>query len=582
MDIQARFKQGPLLFDGAMGTYFSTLTDDPTTQCELANLTQPQLISRIHREYLEAGCQAIKTNTFAANHTTLGEQTETVIRAGWTLACDAAKPYGALVFADIGPILTTEQKQPGDAYCQVADIFLDLGAQYFLFETMPDAKGLRQAAQHIHSRRADAFVITSFAVSPDGFTRQGLPGADLLAEMDAEPCVDAVGVNCISGPLHLGEYARSLTGLHKPLSVMPNAGYPTVIGSRTYFGNNAGYFAQQMVEIVRGGANIIGGCCGTTPEFLRRTHEALQAGTGAPAPAPKVESATSATPQGQNAFAQKLKEGKRVIAVELDPPRDADATAFLVGAKRLQQAGVDILTIADCPVARPRMDSSLLACKVRRELGMDTLPHMTCRDRNLNAIKALLLGLTMEQVHNVLIVTGDPIPSAQRDEVKSVFQFNSRMLARYISTINEELPTPFHICGALNLNAVNFQVQLRLAQEKVKNGVQTFLTQPVLSKNALENLKLAYETLDAKILAGIIPVVSHRNACFMNSEIPGISVCEEIVQLYEGKDREESAQLAVKISTAIAKEVAPYSHGLYLITPFQRVELIEAILQNLE
>lgn len=582
MDIQTTIKQGFLLFDGAMGTYLSALTDDPTPPCELANLTQPQLISRIHREYLEAGCQAIKTNTFAANHAAFGEQTEKIIQAGWELACTAAKPYGALVFADIGPILATEQQQPGEAYCRVADIFLDLGAQYFLFETMPDAQGLRQAAQHIHSRRADAFVITSFAVAPDGFTRQGLPGTELLMEMDAQPCVDAVGVNCISGPLHLGEYVRTLTGLHKPLSVMPNAGYPTVIGSRTYFGNNAGYFAQQMAEIVRHGARIVGGCCGTTPEFLRRTHERLQKGVPISAPAPKAESAAPAPPQEQNAFEQKLQQGKRVIAVELDPPKDADATKFMEGARRLQRAGVDILTIADCPVARARMDSSLLACKVRRELGMDTLPHMTCRDRNLNAIQALLLGLSMEHVHHVLIVTGDPIPSAQRDEVKSVFQFNSRMLARYISSINEELPTPFHICGALNLNAVNFDVQLRLAQEKVNNGVQTFLTQPVLSKHALDNLKLAYQTLDANILAGIIPVVSHRNACFMNSEIPGISVCEEIVQLYEGKDREESAQLAVNISTAIAKEVEPYSHGLYLMTPFQRVELIEKILKNVK
>ena len=208
---------------------------------------------------------------------------------------------------------------------------------------------------------------------------------------------------------------------------------------------------------------------------------------------------------------------------------------------------------------------------------------MTCRDRNLNATKALLLGLSMQDVHNVLVITGDPIPTEARDEVKGVFNFNSRKLARYISDLNETtLTTPFHIFGALNLNARNFGVQLRLAKEKEQNGVCGFLTQPVLSARALENLKTARRELHGKILGGIFPVVSHKNACFLNNEVSGMDVCEEICDLYKDLDRAAAEELAVRISVRIAREIEPYTDGLYLMTPFRRVALMRRILQQVK
>ncbi|MCD7749276.1 MAG: methylenetetrahydrofolate reductase, partial [Oscillospiraceae bacterium] len=200
----------------------------------------------------------------------------------------------------------------------------------------------------------------------------------------------------------------------------------------------------------------------------------------------------------------------------------------------------------------------------------------------MHATKAMLLGRSIEDVHNVLLVTGDPIPTEARDEVKSVFNFNSRKLIRYVSGLNETaLRTPFRIYGALNLNARNFDIQLKLAQEKEANGVSGFLTQPVLSQQALDNLRLARETLRGMILAGIFPVVSHRNACFLNNEIAGMYVCDEIVAMYEGKDREAAEDLAVRISAEIARQTAPYSDGLYLMTPFRRVALMCRIIAAL-
>jgi homocysteine S-methyltransferase len=183
----------------------------------------------------------------------------------------------------------------------------------------------------------------------------------------------------------------------------------------------------------------------------------------------------------------------------------------------------------------------------------------------------------------VLLVTGDPIPTEDRDEVKSVFNFNSRKLARYVSSLNEHtLTTPFRMFGALNLNARNFAHQLEMAVEKETCGVSGFLTQPVLSAEALENLKLARSVLKGKILGGIFPVVSYRNACFLNNEISGMRVCDEIIGLYEGKSKEEAEELAITISTAIAREIAPYIDGYYFMTPFRRVELITKILANVE
>jgi len=366
------------------------------------------------------------------------------------------------------------------------------------------------------------------------------------------------------------------------LSVMPNADMPTYQGRRVVYHGQPAYFAGQMARIVQSGAAIVGGCCGTTPDHIAKTAEALASPLPLPFPARAAAPAERAAPKA-NTLWEKLESGRRVIAVEFDPPVDDNVGFFLEGARSLRDAGADAVTIADCPIGRPRADSSLLACKVKRELGIEPLPHMTCRDRNLNATKALLLGLSIEGIHNVLLVTGDPIPSENRDEVKTVFNFNSRKLASYVRDLNEHtLTTPFRTFGALNLNARNFATQLKIAQEKESCGVSGFLTQPVLSKEALDNLILARETLRGKILGGIFPVVSHRNACFLNNEIAGMRVCDEIVALYEGREREEAEDLAVTISTKIAQEIAPYSDGIYLMTPFKRISLMVRIMENLK
>lgn len=575
-------KENILLFDGAMGTYYSTCYPDDTSKCEWANINHPERIIKIHNEYIKAGANAIKTNTFAATPKALEcdiAQIKNIIKSAWDNASKATENKNCKIFADLCPI--DEQKE--DVYA-VLDEFLNLGATNFLFETLADDTNLSDFTAYIKSKCSDAYIIASFAVTPDGFTRHGLAAHNLIKRVCEDKNLDAVGLNCVSGPLHLLQTTKTLDiqNLGKTFSVMPNAGYPTVIDGRTVFDSSPNYFAERCSELVKIGVNIIGGCCGTTPEHIKQVSRKLDGKLITKNITPVEKDKKPDFTNVKNRLADKMKQGKRIIAVELDPPADSNIEKFMEGARKLKQMGVDAVTIADCPVARVRVDSSLLAAKLHRELDLDPIPHMTCRDRNINATKALLLGLSVEGVQNVLVVTGDPVPSAAKDEVKAVFSFNSVVLADYIRQLSEDgLCSQFCVYGALNVNAKNFDAELRKAVRKQNAGVCAFLTQPVYTERAFENLKKAYDTLDAKILGGIIPIVSHRNALFMSQEMSGIDIPEDIVSMYEGLDRDSAEELAVKLSVDVANRMHDFTDGLYLITPFQRVSLIEKILQKL-
>ena len=587
-DVREILKERPLLFDGGMGTYYKA---KPGQECEQANLLDPEGVLAVHGAYLEAGADAIKTNTFGLPRMAAAGNPlwEALTDEGWRLAAQAAAKTGAAVFADLGPAPDTESLPAAQIYTALAERFAALGAKNFLFETLSSDAGVAEAARQIKEAVPDAFVLVSFAVLPDGYTREGRHCAELVRSMTACGAVDAVGLNCVSAPGAMRTLVQQLGRTELPLSVMPNAGYPVVTRTRVQYQGKPEYFARELVGLAAEGVRILGGCCGTTPAHIAALRTALDAlpeqlpvAAAAPVPAaakPKVET--------DDAFLRKLNAGQKVIAIELDSPKDADLTGYLEGARRLQAAGADLLTIADCPIARARMDSSLVACRVHRELGLNVLPHMTCRDRNLNATKALLLGLYAEGVREVLAITGDPIPTAERDEVKNVYQFNSRKLAQYIVSLageGREMPSPLTVFGALNLNARNFDVELRRAQEKLQNGMSGFLTQPVLSAQAVVNLKKTRETLGekAKILAGIMPVVSQRNAIFMENEVNGIHVDAEIIERFAGLDRAQGEELGLEVSVKAAQAAAPYADGFYLMTPFNRIALMERLIARLK
>lgn len=584
-DLKTYLAHHPLVFDGGMGTYYKAA---PGLACEQANTADPDGVLAVHRAYLEAGAQALKTNTFGLTAMAARQEPgwQALADAGYALAVQAAQDK-AYVFADLGPVPDTEERPAGQVYTEVAERMLDQGAEYFLFETLSSDAGVLEAVQAIRARCPHAFVLVSFAALPDGYTREGLACSQLLQRMQASGLVDAAGLNCVSAPGAMAALVQQLGRQGLPLSVMPNAGYPVVARSQVRYQGKPAYFAKTLAALAGRGVRILGGCCGTTPEHIRALTEALkeQPALGPAFAEPGAVPAAHQPAETEDAFLCKLRSGQPVIAVELDSPKTADLSGYLASARRLQQAGADILTIADCPVARARMDAALVACRVHRELGLCVLPHMTCRDRNLNATKALLLGLAADGIGEVLAITGDPIPTAERDEVKSVYQFNSRKLAQYILSLAGEggLPARMAVFGALNLGARNFAVELRRAEEKLACGMTGFLTQPVLSAQALENLRLARQTLGsrAKLLAGVLPVVSLRNAQFLDSEVNGIQVEPELLQRFAGLDKAAGEALGLEVAFGAAKAALPYADGLYLMTPFQRVGLMETLIARI-
>lgn len=569
----------PFIFDGAFGTYYTSLYGSRDI-CEMANLHYPQRVKQIHQEYVDAGAQAIKTNTFSIMKLIQECETETwhtLIHSAIKVANEAASGHDVLVFADLGPL---EEAQDEKDYMKVIDVFLDAGIKNFLFETLSSDKGIHQSCEYIKAKVSDAMVIVSYAVNSDGYTRQGFGIRYLLSQLKDTP-FDVFGLNCMNGPNHMKQLLKYFEDVEYPISIMPNAGYPGVLNRHSIFRDNVDYYAKECASFYPLGVSVMGGCCGTTPKHIEALVQNVQK--------LNFDEQTQSYHQQKiqavddNEIHHRLQNKEKIIAVEFDPPQDCKIDTFMRNANILQEEGVDLITIADCPIARARMDSSLLACKLHRELGLNVMPHMTCRDRNLNATKALLYGLEVEGIRNVLIVTGDPIPEDNRGEIKGVFNFNSAVLARYIDDLNETtLPHPFLIFGALNINAINFDAELAKAKRKLEHGMKGFLTQPIHSEKALNNLKKARKELDAYLLGGVMPIVSHRNGLYMHNEISGMEIDERIIQKYENTTREEAAQLAVSISNAICDEMKDFVDGYYLITPFNRVEIIQKVMQHIK
>lgn len=549
--IMAHLQSGPLLFDGAMHTYKAEKDS-----------------SAVYQEYVAAGAQAIKTNTFLLS-SQLGEQGEKALEqiATEVEKARASLPSSLFLFADIGPCLPDQEAF--SIYQKQVDRYLQLGVDCFLFETMPDLNALAAISGYIHEKNENAFVLASFAIDEAGVSEQGYSMQFLYDSIIEE--VDGVGFNCRIGPKHMLEQIKTLSRKDKPLFIAPNAGYPTILGWRVHYNGSAQYFAQTMKEIRLLGVEILGGCCGTSPEHIAQLHQVLQE---LPAFIPY---ASSSLPKPS--WSKPEKRWEHLIAIELDPPKNDQLETFMQGVKTFQEEGVDLLTIADCPIGRPRADSSLLASKIKRETGLEPLPHITCRDRNLNAIKALLLGLSAENIHQVLFVTGDPLPKDSLEEIKAVYHFNSRKLIKSVSEM-DTFSTPFAMFAALNINAYNFSQQLKLAKEKEKNGAIGFLCQPIHSLEGLNNLKRAKEELNGLILAGIYPIVSYKNAQFLANEITGMRIDPQIIDLYKGKSREESEKISAQISKKIMQECLPYCDGFYLMTPFQRIELMRPLIQE--
>ncbi|MEG0614732.1 MAG: bifunctional homocysteine S-methyltransferase/methylenetetrahydrofolate reductase [Oscillospiraceae bacterium] len=574
-------KNGYLLFDGAFGTYYAKLFGGEIP-CEFACLERREAVLQIHQEYVSAGAMAIKTNTFAANTLSLGVDFSTIVEiisSACEIAKEATNGTNTLIFADIGPIPSGDQQDFAE-YFKIIDCFIENGLENFLFETMQDLDAFK-LADYVKKKVNNSFTITSFAVGQDGYTTKGVP-AKAVAQAACGSLTDAFGFNCICGPSHLLKIITALPKSEKLLSVMPNSGYPTNLGGRTVYVDNTEYFAEKISAINASGAEILGGCCGTTPQHIAMAGKVLQEHQNH-APMTRLTQIQVAK-VNENAFAAKLLGGEKVIAAELDPPFDADFSHIAEAAPIFREAGADAITIADSPLARPRADSVIISAKVQREFQIQTIPHLTCRDHNTIGLKSALLGGCIEGIRNILIVTGDTIPSIERSEIKGVFSANSFELTKFVENLNGDIfvGKEFFVGGALNVNSVNFEKELERACKKQENGTQFFLTQPIYSDEAVENFKRAKGVLRAKILAGIMPVAGYKNAVFLNNEVAGIHIPEAIVEELSGKSPEETVEISMKYAMSIIGKVWDFCDGFYIMTPLKKYQMVAELIKNIK
>ena len=553
-----------MLFDGAFGTYYAAFNRGIRTP-ELANIYDKDTVLSIHREYISAGAEAIKTNTFGANITAIPERErlEEVIKQGYDIACEAVKGTNARVFCDIGPIYGKSRREE---YRNVADAFIRCGGTCFLFETLYEAEALKDAIAYIKEQVTDPIVITSFAVTQDGFTKAGMYYKQLFRTAK-EMGADYVGLNCICGPSHMLSLIKQTDASEYNLIAMPNAGYPLNSSGKTVYSDSPDYFARKLEELARCGVKIVGGCCGTTPDDIRHSARLL---------ANIRHNGAESTPNEniKVSVSDVLGSDGTVIAVELSPPMNTDTSFIVDAAIKAKECGADVITLPDSPMGSARADSLHMASYVHRKAGIRTVAHICCRDRNRISMKGGLIAANIEDVYDVLAVTGDKMTESERIDSKNVFNFNSYKLINYIKTLNEEVFTqrPYNIYAALNINVTNFDNELARAQRKIKEGAQAFFTQPIFSESNIQNYFRAKKELDSRIFAGIMPPASYKNALFLNNEVPGIEIPHELVESLKDKPAEEVRRICVGYACGIIDRISNGCDGYYIMTPMKKID----------
>lgn len=593
MDIREALKQKILLTDGAMGTWFESLyCREGRKYPETAVMEHPEWITDIHRQYINAGADIIRTNTFALNHRLLEDKDklkQTIIQNILCAKKAAAESKQEIyIAASIGPMKYRNEEEEYRAekeYKFIADVFFENGIDIFMLETFFDVDMAKRITEYIKKKNSNAFVITQFAFYKTGYTRYGFPMQRLANVLAADKNIDVFGFNCGIGAAHMSELFGKITFSKECMvSILPNAGYQQELTGRDMYFRSYSYYAKYIERMIEQGVNIVGGCCGTSPEYIKELRKLLKKN---PKPRSKKISSIKTSKYSdieQNAFIQKLERGERVFVVELDSPVQKNADKFIEGAFRLKENQVDMVTISDSPMGKPRADSFEMAVYIQNKTGLTVMPHITCRDRNVIALHSAFLGAHMNEIRNLLVITGDPVAREDRDTITPVFDFYSVKLMEYIKNMNEEIfeSEPFYYGGALNYSGGNLEAIARKMKMKIEAGCNYFLTQPVYSTEDIERVRKLKQMTNAKVICGILPLVSLKNALFMKNEMPGISVPEEVIARYHmDMKREEAEKIAVEISVEIGKNMKDFADGYYMITPFQRVSLVNRIIDEL-
>lgn len=592
MRIKEYLSKRKVICDGAFGTYFSDLHGESMLP-EAYNVSQPQWIKEIHKEYLKAGAVLLRTNTFCANTKALGCD-EAALRenicAAWSNAVEAAYECGKVegedcfIAGDIGPIpnsIETSMEEKYEEYMHICRALTEAGADILVFETFTDMDDILPVIKDIKKKK-ELFVIVQFCVNQHGYSNAGISARRLMQEAAKTAEIDAVGLNCGVGPGHLYHILEKIElPDNKYITALPNAGYPRYIETRKVFSNSEEYFAGKMADIGRMGIDFLGGCCGTTPGYIAKLQEKISVAAHPHKRKQAMNAVRGRERKSDSSFWFGKKPGDRIIAVELSPQPGANDEKVMEAAFKLKNLPVDVVTFPDSPSGRTRADSIMMSMKVQHETKLCVMPHVCCRDKNAIAMRSQMLGAYVNGIRNMLIITGDPVPTLMRQDIKSVFNFDSVGLMKIIKELNQEefAEDPLVFCGALNPNRPNLEVEIRRTLKKMEQGAGFFLTQPVFTREDAERLREIKRRTDARILCGVMPLVSYRNALFIKNEMVGINVDDEIVNCFSQEmSREEGEQAGVAIAKRVMEYTEDFADGYYFSIPFNRVYLLDKIL----
>jgi homocysteine S-methyltransferase len=600
-----------LIGDGAMGTMLHNHGADFEQCFDELNLTDPNLVADIHRKYIEAGAQIIQTNTFGANRYKLAahgleDKVGEINCAAAKLAREVVAEQGneVLVAGDVGPLGVrlapfgrVQPEQARLAFSEQIQGLVEGGADLIIIETMTDLYEVREAVAAVREL-SDLPVIASMTFTRDDRTLLG-DSSVKVAETIWEAGADVIGINCSGGPAQLLRILKKMREAvpEARYSVMPNAGWPEQVAGRIMYPAEPEYFSEYALAFRHAGASLIGGCCGTTPKHIRAMRAALENNApedylngGSVRVVEQPEPIASADHTSQ--MAEKLKTGKFLVSVEMNPPRGLSTHKLHAGASLLSEAGADVINVADSPMARMRMSPWAVCDVVQRQVGTETTLHFPTRGRNLLRVQGDLLAAHALGVRNVFVIMGDPTAIGDYPEAMDNYDLAPTGLIKLIkqgfntgvdhagSEIGQ--PTNFFVGAALNLTPPDLEREVKVLRRKLANGADFFLTQPVYEPQKaeafLDTYAKTYGAFEKPILVGILPLYGARHAAFLHNEVPGISI-PAVIRARLEKAGEDAPHEGVRIATELVEQIKPWAQGIYLMPAFQRYELAADVIE---
>ena len=584
-------KNNVLVADGAMGTIL--YSEGLDTCPEAYNLTHPNKVERIHRSYIEAGADVIQTNTYGANFEKLKvfgleHKVKEIHKAAVQIAKRAANKE-TFILGTVGGFRGIKQEDLSLSTIQYhtdnqIDTLIEEGVDGLLFETYYDLDELTSVITATR-QKYDIPIIAQLTASNTNYLVDGTEINDALKQL-VECGANVVGLNCHHGPHHM---QRSFSHIELPedayLSCYPNASLLDIENSEFKYSDNAKYFGDVAQELINEGVRLIGGCCGTTPEHISYIKESVKdlkpVKTKKVIPIHRTINTNAKRTLKQN-LTSKVKQRPTVI-VELDTPKHLDTELFFENIGKLDEANIDAVTLADNSLATVRVSNIAAASLIKQRYDIEPLVHITCRDRNLIGLQSHLLGLSLIDVSEILAITGDPSKVGHLPGATNVYDVNSKGLTELALRFNQGINvdgdalkkhTNFNIAGAFDPNVRKLDGAVKRLEKKVAAGMSYFITQPVYSKEKIKEVYEATKHLDIPLFIGIMPIASYNNALFLHNEVPGIKMSEDVLNQFKAvkDDKEKTKELSLRLSKELIDTVHEYFNGLYLITPFQRID----------